>query len=71
MILRIPISRPTGDIRAEILKSIAGFAEQARIQLRGARTDAMKAAKEMGDGSLVANVSAIFVSSVAFLRPVC
>ena len=41
--LRIPISRPTSEVRAAIEKMIADQGEAAKIRLRGARVDALKA----------------------------
>lgn len=42
-ILRIPISRPTSEVRTAIEKMIADQGEAAKIRLRGARVDALKA----------------------------
>lgn len=42
-ILRIPISRPTSEVRAAIEKMIADQGEAAKIRLRSARVDALKA----------------------------
>lgn len=41
--LRIPISRPSSETRTAIEKMIADQGEAAKIRLRGARTDALKA----------------------------
>ena len=41
--LRIPISRPTNETRMAIEKMIADQGEAAKVRLRGARGDALKA----------------------------
>lgn len=43
--LRIPVARPTADTRTAIMKHINDAAEQAKQQIRIARTDALKAIK--------------------------
>ncbi|KAG7571297.1 hypothetical protein FFLO_00809 [Filobasidium floriforme] len=43
--LRIPVSRPTADTRTAIIKHMSDTAEQAKQQVRIARTDALKGIK--------------------------
>jgi ribosome recycling factor len=47
--IRIPVARPTGDVRREILKQLHETLEAAKGQIRIARTDALKALGGRGE----------------------